>query len=44
MLEAKSLGLIDAVEPFVESLGDGGMWLSAEVKQRILDLAGESKY
>ena len=41
LLEAKSEGLIDKVEPYVTKLSDAGMWVSAEVKQRILKLAGE---
>ena len=42
LLEAKSQGLIDKIEPYVTNLSEAGMWVSAEVKQRILDLAGES--
>ncbi len=42
LLEAKSHGLIEKVEPYVAKLSDSGMWISAEVKQRILALAGEA--
>lgn len=42
LLEAKSNGLIDKVEPYVKRLSASGMWVSAEVSQRILKLAGES--
>jgi len=42
LLEAKSQGLIDRIEPFVTNLSEAGMWVSSEVKQRILTLAGES--
>lgn len=42
LLEAKSSGLIDRVEPFVVRLSDSGMWLSQDIRQRILVLAGES--
>jgi predicted nucleic acid-binding protein len=42
LLEAKSQGLVDKVEPYVINLSEAGMWVSAEVKQRILLLAGES--
>jgi predicted nucleic acid-binding protein len=42
LLEAKSQGLVDKIEPFVTNLSEAGMWVSAEVKQRILILAGES--
>ncbi len=42
LLEAKSHGIVDKVEPYVSKLGDSGMWISAEIKERILKLAGES--
>jgi predicted nucleic acid-binding protein len=42
LLEAKSHGVITNVEPFVSKLSDSGMWVSAEIKERILKLAGES--
>jgi len=42
LLEAKSQGIIEKVEPFILKLSDSGMWVSDEVKQRILILAGES--
>ncbi len=42
LLEAKSQNLVDKIEPHVTKLSDSGMWVSAEVKQRILTLAGES--
>jgi predicted nucleic acid-binding protein len=42
LLEAKSQGLVEKIEPFVTQLSEAGMWVSAEVKQRILTLAGES--
>jgi predicted nucleic acid-binding protein len=42
LLEAKSQGLVDKIEPHVTNLSKSGMWVSAEVKQRILVLAGES--
>jgi len=38
LLEAKSQGLIEKIEPFVSRLSEAGMWISAEVKQRILIL------
>jgi predicted nucleic acid-binding protein len=34
--------LIEKIEPYISKLSDAGMWISAEVKQRILILAGES--
>lgn len=42
LLEVKSHGNIDKVEPYVSKLSDSGMWISAEIKERILRLAGES--
>lgn len=42
LLEAKSNGLIDKVEPYTTTLSDSGMWISAEIGQRILKLTGES--
>ena len=42
LLEAKSQGLVNKIEPFVTNLSEAGMWVSAEVKQRFLTLAGES--
>jgi predicted nucleic acid-binding protein len=42
LLEAKSQGLVDKIEPFVTNLSEAGMWVSSEVRQRILALAGES--
>ncbi len=43
LLEAKSQGLVAKVEPLVTNLSEAGLWVSAEVKQRILVLAGESE-
>lgn len=42
LLEAKSQGLIEKIEPYIAKLGESGMWISIEVRQRILGLAGES--
>jgi len=42
LLEAKSHGLVDKIEPCVINLSKSGMWVSTEVRQRILRLAGES--
>ena len=41
LLEAKSQGMIDRVEPFIVRLNESGMWISADLKRRILALAGE---
>jgi predicted nucleic acid-binding protein len=43
LVEAKSQGLIDRIEPYVTKLSEAGMWVSNEVRQRILALAGESQ-
>ncbi|MCX6060026.1 MAG: DUF3368 domain-containing protein [Chloroflexi bacterium] len=42
LLEAKSQGVIEKIEPYIAKLSEAGMWISAEVKQRILILASES--
>ncbi|MBL8092165.1 MAG: DUF3368 domain-containing protein [Anaerolineales bacterium] len=42
LLEAKTNAIIEKVEPYVLKLNDSGMWISAEIKERILKLAGES--
>ncbi|MCZ7670341.1 MAG: DUF3368 domain-containing protein [Chloroflexi bacterium] len=41
VLEAKSHKLIDQAEPIVTQLQRSGMWISPQVKQRILALAKE---
>ncbi len=41
LLEAKSHGMVEKVEPCIARLTDAGMWVSADVKRRILNLAGE---
>jgi predicted nucleic acid-binding protein len=41
LLEAKSSGLTDKLEPIVGRLHEAGMWISPGIKRRILDLAGE---
>jgi predicted nucleic acid-binding protein len=42
LVEAKAQGSIDKIEPYVTKLSEAGMWISSEIKQRILILAGES--
>jgi predicted nucleic acid-binding protein len=42
LLEAKSHGLAERIEPLVDRLGETGMWLSTEIRERILALAGET--
>ena len=41
LLDAKTHGLTDKIEPFINRLADSGMWLSDDIRQRILALAGE---
>lgn len=43
LLEAKSQGLTESVGPLVNRLKDASMWISDNVRQRILVLAGEKK-
>ncbi len=42
LLEAKATGITDKIEPLVNRLSESGMWLSDEIRQRILILAKES--
>jgi predicted nucleic acid-binding protein len=41
LLEAKLLGLTDRIEPMIDRLHEAGMWISDDIKGRILNLAGE---
>ena len=43
LLEAKSHGLTESIEPLVHRLEDAGLWMSDDIRQRILALAGEKK-
>lgn len=43
LLEAKSLGLTARIEPLFDHLEDAGMWLSDDLRRRLLTLAGEVK-
>ncbi len=42
LLEAKSQGLIPSIEPYISNLSQAGMWISKEIRKRILVLAGEA--
>lgn len=42
LLEAKAQGIIPEVGPYVVRLSNAGMWLSTDLKQRILNLASEA--
>jgi predicted nucleic acid-binding protein len=41
LLEAKAQGLTDRIEPLMGQLVDAGMWLSNDIRERILVLARE---
>lgn len=41
LLEAKDRGLTKRIGPLVDQLVNAGMWLSADIQERILVLAGE---
>ena len=41
LLEAKAQGLTGSIDPVIERLKDAGMWISDEVRWRVLTLAGE---
>ncbi len=41
LLEAKAHQIIERVEPYVLKLNDAGMWMSTDIKRRILKLADE---
>ncbi|MGB8212963.1 MAG: DUF3368 domain-containing protein [Anaerolineales bacterium] len=43
LLEAKSHGLTESIAPYVDRLGDTGLWIAGETRQRILKLAGEGE-
>ncbi len=43
LLEAKEQGLIAQVAPYVDALSRAGMWLSDNIRDRILKLAGEAR-
>jgi predicted nucleic acid-binding protein len=41
LLEAKGQKLTDRIEPLLNRLSDMGMWLSEDIRHRILKLASE---
>jgi predicted nucleic acid-binding protein len=43
LLEAKSEGLIERIEPLIGRLKKSGMWISNDIQQRVLALAGEEQ-
>lgn len=42
LLEAKSQGLTESIKPLIDKLENAGLWVSANVRQRILALGGEN--
>jgi predicted nucleic acid-binding protein len=43
LLEAKLQGIVDQIAPLVDQLAASGMWLSDDIRARILRLAGEDE-
>ena len=43
LLEAKNQGLTASIGPLVEKLKDAGMWMSDDIRRRVLILAGEGE-
>lgn len=41
LLEAKATGLTDQVGPLMKRLQESGMWVSEDIRRRVLALAGE---
>jgi predicted nucleic acid-binding protein len=41
LLEAKAAGLTDSISPFLNKLDAAGMWMSRDIRERVLALAGE---
>jgi len=41
VLEAKSNGLVAEIEPLLDRLSAGGLWMSDDIRRRVLALAGE---
>jgi predicted nucleic acid-binding protein len=41
VLEAKSEGLIKQMAPLLDDLSAGGLWMSDDIRRRVLALAGE---
>jgi predicted nucleic acid-binding protein len=42
LLEAKASGLTDKITPHVDHLSKAGMWLSKDIRQRIIAIANET--
>ncbi|NET57983.1 MAG: DUF3368 domain-containing protein [Symploca sp. SIO2E6] len=44
LLTAKSQGLTEQIMPLVDQLQDSGMWISDDIRSRVIHLAGESNH
>jgi predicted nucleic acid-binding protein len=42
VLEGKQAGLTESIKPLVDRLSASGMWISSEIRARVLALAGEA--
>jgi predicted nucleic acid-binding protein len=42
LIDAKNRGIIACVEPWIDKLEEAGMWISGEIRRRILVVAGET--
>jgi predicted nucleic acid-binding protein len=43
LLEAKAQGLTSSIAPLLPKLQSAGMWMSNDIRHRVLKLAGESE-
>lgn len=43
LIEAKTRGLTEHIEPLVDRLENAGMWMSEAIRSRVLALAGEER-
>ncbi|MEA2603041.1 MAG: hypothetical protein QOF89_4033 [Acidobacteriota bacterium] len=41
LLEAKARGLTNSLSPLLDKLEAAGMWMSRDIRERVLTLAGE---
>lgn len=42
LLEAKTQNLVEEIAPIIKRLEERGMWISDEIRKRVLNLAGET--
>lgn len=43
LLEAKAQGLTESIDPLIKRLRDAGMWISENIRRRVLALASEGE-